>query len=68
MDTTNVVEGCSFRGRVLRNSNERKAVRQSVLATLVFAALMAAGVAGLSLLGVQLPDDGVMLAMNSNGG
>jgi hypothetical protein len=29
---------------------------------------MAAGGAGLSVLGVQLPDDGVVLAMNSNGG
>ena len=71
MDKDNFAHGMSSAGRSIQglgalDMTERKAVRQSVLATFVFAALIAAGVAGLSALGVQLPEDSTVLAMNNH--
>ena len=73
MDKDNFAQGLSSAGRSINglgplDTTERRAVRQSVLATVVFAALIAAGVAGLSALGVQLPEDGTVLAMNDHPG
>jgi hypothetical protein len=73
MDMDNPAQGQRSAGRGFPalealDDTERRAVRQSVFATIVLAALIAAGVAGLSALGVQLPDDGTVLAMTGNPG
>ena len=71
MDTDHFAQGLSSAGRSIQGlgaltTPERKAVRQSMLATVVFAAIIAAGVAGLSALGVQLPEDSTVLALNNH--